>query len=171
MKELIILTALIAFVVASVAWPILARATRRRNLIDAVNIGEGTHELKKQITLNSTVTAGTHHLLAYLTSATAGALAGASNIPIGTLADLQAGGHTSGETATVSLLGKGGTKLMVASEEITIGEPVFAAANGKVQDLPGSNGTYYQVGYALTTAAADGDLIEVHDHPPIKVVV
>lgn len=170
MKEIILMAILIAFLVA-VAWPMLAIAVRRRNLVDAVNIGEGTHELKKQITLNSTVTAGTHHLLAYLTSATAGALAGASNIPIGTLADLQAGGHTSGETATVSLLGKGGTKLMVASEEITIGEAVFAAANGKVQDLPGSAGTYYQVGFALTTAAADGDIIEVQDCVPIKTVV
>lgn len=170
MKELILLAIFVAFVVA-VAWPMLAIAFRRRNQIDAYNIGEGTHELKKQITLNSAVTAGVHYLLTTLTSATAGTLCGANDIPVGSLADLQAGGHTSGEQATVALLGKGPTKLMVASEAITIGEAVYTAAGGKVQDLPAGAGTYYQVGFALTTAGADGDIIEVHDCVPIKTVV
>lgn len=170
MKEIILWAMLIAFVVA-VAWPILAIAARRRNLVDACNIGEGTYAEKKTLTINSAVTAGIHHLLVKLTSASAGSLCAANEIPVGTLADLQAGGHASGEQATVSLLGKGPTKLMVASEAITIGEEVFAAAGGKVQDLPGSSGTYYSVGWALTTAAADGDIIEVQDRVPVKVVI
>lgn len=170
MKDIIILAALVVFMVA-VAWPFLAIATRRRNLVDACNIGEGTFAEKKTLTVNSAVTAGTHHFLVKLTSASAGSLCAANEIPVGTLADLQAGGHASGEQATVSLLGKGPTKLMVASEAITIGEEVFAAAAGKVQDLPGSSGTYYSVGFALTTAAADGDIIEVQDRVPVKVVI
>ncbi len=170
MKEIILWAMLIAFLVV-VAWPILAIVIRRLTLIDAVNIGEGTYAEKKTLTINSTIAAGTHYLLVKLTSASAGNLCGANEIPLGTLADLQAGGHTSGEQGTVSLLGKGPTKLMVANEAITIGEQVFAAASGKVQDLPTASGTHYAVGWALTTAAADGDIIEVQDHAPVKLVI
>ena len=47
------------------------------------------------------------------------------------------------------------TRPMIASEAITAGQAVFTAASGKVQDLPVASGTYYQVGTALTAAAAD----------------
>ena len=70
MKKIILWAMLIAFVVA-VAWPILATVARRRNLVDAVNIGEGTHAEKLTLTINSAVSAGVHHLLVKLTSATA----------------------------------------------------------------------------------------------------
>jgi hypothetical protein len=166
MKDIILLAALVAFVVA-VAWPMLAIALRRRNLVDACNIGEGTHEAKVPIVLNTTIAAGTHHLLVYKTSATAGAVAAAANPAIGTVADLQAAGHTSGDTATISLLGKGGTKLMVANAAVSAGARVFSAAAGKVSPTSGS-GIYY-LGIALTAAAADNDVIEVADTVPVLV--
>jgi len=166
MKELILWAMLIAFVV-SVAWPMLAIALRRRNLVDAVNIGEGTHGEKITRTVTTAVAAGTHYLLVRATSATATDINGATNAPIGTLADLQAGGNGAGETATISLLGKGPTKLMVANAAVSAGGRVFTGASGKVSPTSAS-GIYY-VGIALTAAAADGDIIEVQDCVPVLV--
>ena len=75
------------------------------------------------------------------------------------------------EEVSVNILGSTGrTLLMVASEDITVGEAVFAAASGKIQDLPAGAGTYYQVGFAMNAAAADG-LVEVQPCAPIKTVV
>lgn len=166
MKELILTAILIAFVVA-VAWPMLAIAFRRRNLVDAVNIGEGIHDESITRTVASAVAAGTYHLLVRATSATATDINGASNAPIGTLANLQAGGLGAGETAAISLLGKGGTKLMVANAAVSAGARVFTGASGKVSPTSAS-GIYY-VGIALTAAAADGDVIEVLDCVPVLV--
>lgn len=95
------------------------------------------------------------------------AVAGAADIPIGTIDNIETG---TGAGMAVLLLGKGSTKKMVASETITAGEAVFAAANGKVQDLPVAAGTYYQVGIALTAGGAD-EVIEVLDCVPVPVVV
>lgn len=166
MKDIILLAALLAFVVA-VAWPILAIAFRRRNLIDACNIGEGTHDLKITRTVATAVVAGTYFLLVRATSATATDINGANNAPIGTLADLQAGGLGAGETAAIALLGKGPTKLMVANAAVSAGGRVFTAASGKVSPTSAS-GLYY-LGIALTAAGADGDVIEVQDTVPVLV--
>lgn len=165
-EQLILLAALVAFVVA-VAWSMLAIAIRRRNLVDAVNIGEGTHDDSITRTVASAVAAGTYHLLVRPTSATATDINGANNAPIGTLADLQAAGLGAGETAAISLLGKGGTKLMVANAAVAVGGRVFTAASGKVS--PTSAAGLYYVGVALTAAAADGDVIEVADCVPVLI--
>lgn len=87
--------------------------------------------------------------------------------PIGTVADAVLIDQPVG----VYLLSGGGQTLqMIASEAITAGEDVFAAADGEVQDLPAGAGTYYRVGLALT-AAASGDLVEVMPCFPEPVVV
>lgn len=101
------------------------------------------------------------------------AVCGASNIPIGTIDDEVSSAEVSAgnQFLSVKLLGKGGTKRMVASEAISAGAKVYTAASGKVSLLSASAGTYYEVGTALTAAAADGDVIEVADSSPIKVVV
>lgn len=72
------------------------------------------------------------------------------------------------EAAAVAMLGATpGTVKMVASKAITAGAPVYTAASGKVTDTYGA--TAFIVGRALTTAAADGDLIEVqHCFPMIN---
>lgn len=93
--------------------------------------------------------------------------AGASDLPVGTVDDT----GTAGEPVSLLLLGKGKTKKMVASEAITVGEQVFAAASGKVQDLPTGAGTYWCVGIAQTASTADGQLIEVQDCVPYPVTV
>ena len=64
----------------------------------------------------------------------------------------------SGEAATISLANGGGTSYGIASEALSIGEKVYAAANGKLES---SSGTGDLVGITLTAATADGDVIEV----------
>lgn len=95
------------------------------------------------------------------------AVAGAADIPLGTIDNVES---ATGKGQTVLLLGKGSTKKMIASEAITAGEQVFAAASGKVQDLPSGAGTYYCVGTALTSGSTD-EVIEVQDCVPFAVVV
>ena len=57
---------------------------------------------------------------------------------------------------TVRLRNAGGTRKMVAAGAITLGNPVYAAASGRVA----STGTVME-GIALEAAAASGDVIEV----------
>lgn len=80
------------------------------------------------------------------------ALAGATDVSIGTMEDpcLAAG------PCTVRLTNAQGTCKMVASEAITAGNPVYAAASGKVA----ASGTVIE-GRAMEAATANGDIIEV----------
>lgn len=84
------------------------------------------------------------------------ALAGASDVELGTmeLPCLAAG------PATVRLRTAQGTRKMVASEAITAGNPVYAAASGKVA----STGSVY-CGTAVEAAGANNDVIEVLPGP------
>jgi hypothetical protein len=122
------------------------------------NIAEGTHE--EAVSRLTDAAIATRHLLYKIGSDSNHiAVCGAGNVPMGTVADEAAGAE---EYVALNLLGARKTSvLMVASEAITVGEQVYTAANGKVQDLPGTSGTYYCVGTALTPAGADGDLLEV----------
>jgi hypothetical protein len=87
------------------------------------------------------------------------AACGASDKPLGVCLDEPEAAESE---AAIFFLGAGkGTVLMVASEAIAAGADVYAAASGKVQDEPGSAGTYYMVGRAVTAAGADGDILEV----------
>jgi hypothetical protein len=125
-----------------------------------------THE--SSVTRTNDAAIATRHLL-WKKGAADGtvALNGAADIPLGTIDNIESG---TGERQSVLLLGKGATKKMIASEAITAGEQVFAAASGKVQDLPASAGTYYCVGTALTAGSTD-EVIEVSDCVPFAVVV
>lgn len=64
--------------------------------------------------------------------------------------------------AGVFVRNKQGTMIMVASEAITKGAAVYAAANGKVQTV--TAGTVL-VGEAMEAASADGDYLEVMPSP------
>lgn len=86
------------------------------------------------------------------------ALCAATDLPLGTVDNVTT---QVGISQTVNLLGKGPTKKMVANAAITAGARVYTAAAGKVS--PTFGGTLFQVGIALTAAAADGDIIEVAD--------
>jgi hypothetical protein len=124
-----------------------------------------THDATVRRTNDAAVTA--RHLLWQQGSTDGGVALGAANaVPLGTIDNEES---STGKGQTIHLLGKGPTKKMVASEAITAGEQVFTAASGKVQDTP-SGATVYLVGTALTAAGADGDIIEVADCAPIKMV-
>lgn len=142
----------------------LRRWTLAGNTYDAA---VETHDCA--ITRTNDVAVTARHLL-WATGAAAGgvALATASTIPMGTIDNIES---STGVRQSVLLLGKGPTKKMVANEIITEGERVFAAAAGKVQDLPVASGTYLCVGIALTGSGADNDIIEVLDCVPYPVVV
>jgi hypothetical protein len=81
----------------------------------------------------------------------------ATDLPIGVARYAAA----SGELVAIELLNAGGTIEMIASEAISQGEAVFAAADGEIQDLPTTSGTYKMIGYAMDEATADQDIIEV----------
>lgn len=70
-------------------------------------------------------------------------------------------GVAEGASVSVALLNTGGTLEMTASEAIASGAKVYAAADGKVQDLPGTAGTYRIIGIAMQAASGDGAVIEV----------
>lgn len=81
------------------------------------------------------------------------AAAGSTDVEIGTL---QEESFASGDVRAVLLRNAAGTAEMVASEAITAGNPVYAAASGKVA----ASGTVL-LGIAISAASADGDIIEV----------
>jgi hypothetical protein len=94
---------------------------------------------------------------------------GLAEIPIGNSDDLPGAAE---DPFTVQIFGLIPTeRIVIASEAITVGEAVYTAAGGKVQDLPAGAGTYYQVGYASQAAAADGDKLRIVPCFPIKTVI
>ena len=139
----------------------------RNPRIALANIAEGTHEGAVGKIADAAI--GTRYLLGkFGTDDFHVNIAGAADIPFCTMPDEAA----VGKRIQCHILGVfQGSLLMVASEAITAGEHVYAAANGKVQDLPAAPGTYWEVGLALTAAGADTDLIEVAHCVPRKVVV
>jgi len=94
---------------------------------------------------------------------------GATDIPLGINTDSAAAAE---EEVGIALFGAAeGTRRVVASAAITLGDMVVAAASGKVKTLPGTTGTYYIIGRAIKAAAADGDVIEIAPTFPIQRVV
>lgn len=70
------------------------------------------------------------------------------------------------ESGAVQLLGGAGTARVVASEAIAVDADVYVADNGKVQNEPGTAGTYYKIGRAVTAGSADGDVFEIQPCQP-----
>lgn len=92
------------------------------------------------------------YLRVYLT---AGKLAAAGNTTV-ELGTLEEASLADGDIRTVRLRTKQGTAIMVGVDAITAGNPVYAAASGKVS----ASGTIL-MGIALETTTADGDYLEV----------
>ncbi len=141
----------------------LVSAFRRETLVaNTYDAAVETHECSVTRTNDAAIT--TRHLLWKQGSTDNGiALCGATDLPLGTVDNEET---ATGVRQSVRLLGKGPTKKMVANAAITAGARVFTAASGKVSPTHGA--TLFQVGVALTAAAADGDIIEVADCPPMK---
>lgn len=154
MNHMFIIT--IAAFAALLAVLVCALCARRGTTFNVfANIAEGTHADSLTKLTDAAIT--TRHLL-YKVGSDANhiAVSGATDIPLGTVADEATAAE---EYVAVDLLGKGPTKRMVASEAMaTTGVNVFAAASGKIA-LTGS----VKVGVLLQTAGADGDVVEVAD--------
>lgn len=112
-----------------------------------------THE--DSITRTNDAAISTRHLLYKQgAAATSVAVSGATDIPLGTIDNTET---STDMRQSVLLLGTDCTRKMVASEAMaTAGVPVFAAASGKI-----ALGGTVKVGTLLTTASADGDVVEV----------
>ena len=66
----------------------------------------------------------------------------------------------SGESVTIALANAGGTAFLEMSEAVTAGTAVYATTNGKGA-LVATTSNDALIGLALTSASADGDVIEV----------
>ena len=146
---------LMAAITWLVALPALFRdALSGEPVIHAANIAEGRHA--ESVTKLTDAAITTRHLLYKVGSDVDHiAVAGATDTPLGVVADEATAAE---EYVSVDLLGKGCTKRMVASEAVSAGARVFAAASGKIA----TSGSVL-VGIALTAATTDGDIIEVED--------
>jgi hypothetical protein len=60
---------------------------------------------------------------------------------------------------------------LVAAGKINAGAPIYTAPTGKVQALPSSAGTYWQIGFAVKAAAANNDVFWAVLCVPRKIVV
>lgn len=123
------------------------------------NIGEAADQ--DIITMKADATSTTRYLLVKVgTDARHYAINGLGDLPIGTQGDEPA---AIDDEVQIRLLGKGGTKKMIANAAMTTtGVPVFAAAAGKIA-LSGA----VKVGTLLSTAAADGSVVTVADCEPV----
>lgn len=141
--------------------PVLAAALcarRASHLTVFANIAEGTHT--DSISKLTDASIATRHLLYKVGSdATHIAISGATDLPIGVVADEATAAE---EWVSLDLLGSNTTRRMVASEAMaTTGVSVYAAASGKIA-LSGT----VKVGTLLQTASADGAVVEVQSCVP-----
>jgi hypothetical protein len=89
--------------------------------------------------------------------------AAVTDIPLGTI---ESPTDAIEDTVGVRLLGKGSTKLGVASGAIAVGDRLTPAAAGKVSTYASGSAAF--IGRALT-AAADGELVEYNDCHPFTI--
>ncbi|MDR2737381.1 MAG: DUF2190 family protein [Puniceicoccales bacterium] len=93
------------------------------------------------------------------------AICNGADFPVGIITDEAGAPATDGakETVNVALLGGSDTLLAVASGAISAGSIIIPSDGGKVRALPAataSDATYGVIGFALTSASSDGQLIE-----------
>lgn len=93
----------------------------------------------------------------------------ASTMPHCVCSDTAAG---AGEEVHVRLIcGSERTCELVAAVNIALGAPIYTAASGKVQGLPSTAGTYWQIGFAVTAAAGNNSVLRAVLCVPRKTVV
>jgi hypothetical protein len=164
MNILLIGLILSVVILGLVSW--IASRPRGRQMTALANVAEGTYDGSR--TFAAAATIGAPFLIAKLGAVGAADICGAADVPFGVFQDDVA----SGAPVAVEFLGKGRSKLMVASALITAGDLVSPAAAGKVRKLPTTpGGTYWVIGQAMSTQATDGQLVEVQDIGPYQVVV
>lgn len=131
------------------------------------NAATGVHEAGITKTLGESVS--TRHLLCTFGGTDDEVITNhADGQPIGVMSDTGA----AGDSVNVALLSAHtGTLLMLASEAIAAGSPVYTTDDGYVQGEPEFPGEYYQVGYAVSGAKALNEPIEVMPQAPVKTLV
>ena len=134
------------------------------NEIIFCNVAEGTHLCN--ITKQASTTIATKYLLGKLSGVSGIAVNGIADAPIGVITDE---GATS-DDVNVALLGCAETLRMIASSNIAVGDILVPAADGKVQALSTTAGTYNKIGIAMISAAANC-VVEVLSCVPQQVVV
>jgi len=126
-----------------------------------------THKCTLTLLATSAI-AAEHLLVKFGADAQHAVLAGAADLPIGTVPDTP----SAGDECAVNLLGATNETIeMVASAAIDAGALVCVTTGGKVKTLPTANGTYYVVGQTVSAAAANNDLVEVVSCVPYKIVI
>lgn len=148
-------------------WQVSER--KKSGLVDFANVAEGTHEGGNISRLADAAITDRFLVGKIGTDINHVALCGTGDIPIGIIED-EAGAAE--DPVNVAHFGGAGRTLKgVASAAITAGDFLVPAANGQVRTLPGSSGTYYIIGRALTAAAAAADEVEFDPCVPVQRVV
>lgn len=169
LKFVLLAAFLLLVVLVSACASLITKRKRARTAIAHIaNIAEGSHKGRTTRATDAAIT--TRFLLGKIGSdANHIAVSGSSDIPIGVITDESVAAE---DLVNVNLLGcNAETQRMVASGVINAGDFIVPDASGKVKTLPGTTGTYYIVGRALTAAAADLDVIEVDPIPCVQRVV
>lgn len=166
MQSLLVILTLIVAAALFMSW--VASRPRGNQLRSFANIGEGFQPANK--TYLSDAVIATRHLVGKIGSSAAHvALCGVGDIPLGMITDEA---PAIGDGVNVNLFGlEKECALGVASAEILEGAFIVPAASGKLRTLPVAAGTYYIIGRALKTAAADNDDVEFVPCFPIQRVV
>ncbi len=164
-----ILLTITILALALAAWVVLSKLkSDEASLPSFSNVAEGTHE--GSLSKKADAIQSTRFLMVKIGSdADHIAVCGVGDRPLGLATDEA---EAIEDSVNVNLLSpSANTQKAVASEAIAVGESVFTAASGKVQNEPAAAGTYYLVGRALTAAGADGEVIEIEPQAPTRTVV
>ena len=133
------------------------------------NIATGTHDGYITVTLKGNV--AQPYLVAQIESDGKASVSNQTALPIGTFMD---SGKT-GDRVSIALFGTTkSTQLMVANSSLSAFKHVYVTADGYINNLSNSAaaaGGYYNVGLALKSASAKGDLVEVVTHSPVPTAV
>lgn len=121
------------------------------------NVGERLH--RESLTKKADAAIGRFLLVKVGTDAAHFALNGATDTPFGATIDETAAAE---DLCTINMLGQyPGTIKLTANAAITAGAPVYSAAAGKITPAATAPAGTKFIGFAVTAAAADNDVIEV----------
>jgi hypothetical protein len=166
MISFLVLVTILAAAALLVSW--VAARPHGAQLRALANIAEGFQPAR--LTYRADAVIATRNLVGKIGSDAAHvAVCGDADIPLGMITD-QAPAIDDG--VSVTLFGPNNECCLgIASAQILAGAFVVPAANGKLRTLPAAAGTYWIVGRALKTAAADNDDVEFIPCFPIQRVV
>jgi hypothetical protein len=166
MKHTLIHLILAAVAIGVAYW---AARKRQRPVHEFANINAGTSESGNKTYLTDAALTTRHLMVTVGSDGNHIAVTGVSSVPLGIVNDEAAAAE---ELVNVQLLGaKAGTALVVAAEQLVVGDLLVAGATGKVRKLPTANGTYHIIGRAVSPAAGDLSVFEAVLTFPVQRVV